>query len=712
MSNPLQPMFLQHFTNPYTQTLYPEGAPFFTPNGCTGARLKKNLTHINAVFADWDFKPKEGEPTGARKPEYKQFRLDLDGLPEPTFVVESGNGWHLYWLLEESVVVTDENRDTFIKQVEGIHNYIHTNYGSDSGAMDVLRLMRLPGHAHRKQSDHPVMVTVIEDNDDTRYTLDELLNAMPPVYKEVIEYEASDSDDYDIRQVAIDVWAQKGDVVTFDSLGRMVWNGQPTATFIGRGGKGNYIATTSDEFPYKGNATTYVAGVLGITTKDAYKWLIAKYGELAKVEEEDEEIDWGGLMSVKNKDGETVYLPNDENILYILGHHKVAKWDDFKCRPYLKVDGVWLLRDDGRDGELYSWLVRKYPFLAKVTVQRVGALITMSQYRNRYDSAKDYLAGLTWDGEARLDHWLHKTFHVDDDTFNQTIGKNWWMGMVSRILVPGNKFDHGLIIQGGQSIGKSTAFLTIAGESNHVEFTDLKIKELQQDIQGKLIAEFAEAAIFSKHDQESIKSIVSRQEDTFRIPYERNSRDFPRRCVFAVTANNDDLLKDQTGERRWWPVMLPDDMRVYPPRRTADIEWLRENRDQLFAEAKVRFQNGESYWEVDVKELGVRQESIRTTEQDEELVWGWYHLLGEQRQDAGVSLREAYVGAYKRDSRGEPLDIGSVSIKKADEMRMGRILRRMGLVKRKQHGGLQKWYPSDAFIPLKIAPVMGQEMPF
>lgn len=692
-------MFLNHFTNTHTTTIG-EGV-YFTPNGCQGRRLKENLTHVNAVFADWDFKPKEGEPTGSGKPDFKQFMLDLDELPTPTFVVESGNGWHVYWLLEESIVVTDMNRQELIKQVEGIHRHIHINYGSDGGAMDVLRLMRQPGYEHKKQPENPFLVKVVIDNDDTRYTMESLLHAIPPVYEQVVEHiDETDSDDYDIQQVAIDVWAEKGDIVSFDTLGRMIWNGKKTATFVGRSGKRNYIATTSDDFPYRGNPTTYVAGVLGITTREAYRWLVARYGELGVGD-----IDWSGMMSVKNKDGEIIYLPNDENILYILDHHKVTKWDDFKCRAYLFVQDTWMLRDDGRDGQLYSWLVRKYPFLAKVTVQRISALITMAQYRNRFDSAQDYLTSITWDKTERLNSWLHLTFHVENDEFNQTIGKNWWMGMVSRLLTPGSKFDHGLIIQGGQSIGKSTAFLTIAGETNHVEFTDLKIKELQQDIQGKMIAEFAEAAIFSKHDQESIKSIVSRQSDTFRIPYERNARDFPRRCVFAVTANNDDLLKDQTGERRWWPVILPDDMKVYPPKRVADIDWLTQNRDQLFAEAVERYKAGESYWEVDTTELQLRQEDIRTTEQDEELVWGWYNLIGDQRQEEGVSLREAYVGAYKRDSRGEPLDIASVSIKKMDEMRMARILKRMGLMKKKVHGGIVKWFPSEAFTPLYVAPV-------
>lgn len=311
-------MFNEYFTNSKVEKLnhnQPNEGVFFTPNGYTGARKKDtNLTHVNAVWADWDFKPQEGQPTGSAKPDFKQFMLDLDGLPTPTFIVESGNGWHLYWLLDEPIVVDDSNRAEMIKQVEGIHRFIHTKYNSDSGAMDALRLMRLPGHLHLKQPEHPFMVTVIEDNEDTRYTWEEILEAMPPVYKEAVEHVPSTGEDYSVRQAAIDAWAEKGDTVSFDSLGRMVWNGQPTGTFIGRSGTENYIATTSDEFPYKGNATTYVAGVLGITTKAAYKWLVEKYGEL--------------LKTTLTKSDDTTSAEDPEERTRYFEHLAVGDWDD------------------------------------------------------------------------------------------------------------------------------------------------------------------------------------------------------------------------------------------------------------------------------------------------------------------------------------------------------------------------------------------------
>lgn len=325
-------MFLDNFTNPYQQIL--DGSPFFTPNGCTGRRLKENLTHINAVFADWDFKPKE--KTGDNKPDFKQFMLDLDGLPTPSLIVESGNGWHLYWLLEQSVVVTDESRTALAEQVEGIHRFIHERYGSDSGAMDVLRLMRLPGHEHKKMPEHPFMVQVIEENDD-RYTLEELMKLMPPVYKETVDLPPIDTqDNFDIKQVVIDVWAEKGQVASFNAKGHLVLDNVTTATFIGRHGTGNYIATTSDEYPAKGNATTYVAGVLSISTKEAYKWLGNKYG----------------FPEMPNVTSNTILTREA-----YLKHLSEGNWDDTDWVKDLKSKAQAYFVD------FYLWVQQEYPYL-------------------------------------------------------------------------------------------------------------------------------------------------------------------------------------------------------------------------------------------------------------------------------------------------------------------------------------------------------------
>lgn len=707
-------MFTRHFPNSHTVSIHdssaegkllpfkvgdkvPEGhGVFFTPNGCVGRRLKENLSHVTSVFADFDFK--------SGVPELKQFLLDIDELPTATYIVRSKNGYHCYWRLTEPIVVTDKNRDELIKTMEAIHRQMVVTYGADAKAADILHLLRIPDYEHRKDINNPFMVEIVSDDSDTTYTLEELTHAIPPLYEDAKPaYEPSPSD-FDLRKVVVDVWKEKGSEASFNKMGQLIIDGVRTATFLGRKGSGGYIATTSTDYPYQGNATTYVAGVLGTSTSEAYKWLGYKYGFPEKefpdkevtVVPTVEEINWDDLMFTESEQHGKQYLSNDENIIRIFNHYKSAKYDSFNARPYLCINGEWLVRDMGSDGKMFSWLVDKFPFLAKVTIDRVANLLTFVQYRNTYDSAQDYVNSLTWDGVSRLDTWLPSVFYVEKDSYYRDIGSKWFMGMVSRIMHPGCKFDNALVVHGGQNIGKSSVFLIIAGEDNHIEFTDLRVKEMSQDMQGKLIVEFAEAAIFSKADSESLKSIVSRQTDTFRVPYERHARDFPRRCVFAVTANNDDILKDSTGGRRWWAVDVPDDMKVYPPKRQADIHWLRDNRDQLFAEAAARVANGEDFRKIDEYELLQHQKSITATEQDEDLFINWYHCLSAGVQNAGMAVRDAYCGAYKNDYRGEPLDVNHTPIKKADEMRVGRILKKLGLEKRHTRAG-SLWFPGERF---------------
>lgn len=673
----------------------PDGyGSFFTVNGFTGARKKENLTHISGVFADIDQKE------GKMSLQDIQQMVFVD-LP-PTFINETKNGWHLIWKLSEPITdITPE----LIKTIEGINRRFVAMYGADNAAIDVGHLLRIPGTEHRKNPAEPFLIKTAYTSDAV-YSLDELTKVYDPIIKEdaTVEY-GTLTDDVETR---LNRMLEKTHI-------RALWDGED-----GESSEGDMSLCCHLAFWLAKDFTAIEQAWLQsprgsrekvqkradyrkLTIDKAISLTTEVYKKKVVMEKSDDidDIDESELMTVvrnPGKDNEyTEILANDENIIRILSHYKVAKYDCFKNKAYLKVNGDWIIRDDGADGKLFSWLVKKFDFLAKVQVRRVSQMITVVQYRHVFDSAQDYLSGLTWDGVPRLNNWLHNVFYVENDKYHQEVGSKWWMGLVSRILEPGRKFDNVLIIQGGQSVGKSSTFLTIAGGiDNHVEFTDLHVREMQQDIQGKLIVEFAEAAIFSKADSESLKSIVSRQSDTFRIPYEAHPRDFPRRCAFAVSANNDDILKDSTGGRRWWVVDLPDDMKVYPPKRHAQIGWLEENRDQLFAEAAQRVKSGEEFWEMDEYELQKRQKSITATEQDEDLFYNWYHALGAFEQNQGISVRQAYCRAYRVDYRGEPLDEVTASIKKSDEMRVSRILKKIGLEKRHTMSG-KYWFPGEGF---------------
>lgn len=112
---------------------------------------------------------------------------------------------------------------------------------------------------------------------------------------------------------------------------------------------------------------------------------------------------------------------------------------------------------------------------------------------------------------------------------------------------------------------------------------------------------------------------MSRSTDRCRPPYGRHLVEVPRESVFAGTVNHDAYLKDETGGRRFWPVRCG----------TIRIDDLRRDRDQLWAEAVVRFRAGETWW-IDSAELGIMAAEEQRQRYDED---AWQPHIGRWVQD-------------------------------------------------------------------------------
>ena len=213
----------------------------------------------------------------------------------------------------------------------------------------------------------------------------------------------------------------------------------------------------------------------------------------------------------------------------------------------------------------------------------VDAMVDVSQFR-RFHPVKEYLNGLKWDGVKRLDSWLTCYLGVEDDGqgYVSAVGRKTLAAAVARIYEPGIKFDHVLVLEGKQDLGKSGVCKVLGGEW----FSDFKMNAAEKDtiqmMQGKWIVEMAELHTARTADIDTLKAFLTRTVDEARFAYGRLPGAYKRQGIFIATYNpgpDGTYLKDDEN-RRWWPVMCnPVVGSVF------DFPGLKSVRDQLWAEA-------------------------------------------------------------------------------------------------------------------------------
>ena len=200
--------------------------------------------------------------------------------------------------------------------------------------------------------------------------------------------------------------------------------------------------------------------------------------------------------------------------------------------------------------------------------KKITDAITVIANENRYHPVCGFLNSLQWDGQERIRHCLHHFLGSEENEYTYEALKLFMLGAVSRVFKPGCKFEVMLCLVGGQGAGKSTFFRLLA--VNDDWFSD-DLKKLDDDnvyrkMQGHWIIEMSEMiATANAKSIEEIKSFLSRQKETYKIPYETHPADRLRQCVFGGSSNTLDFLPlDRTGNRRFLPVMVcPEQSEVH-----------------------------------------------------------------------------------------------------------------------------------------------------
>lgn len=202
---------------------------------------------------------------------------------------------------------------------------------------------------------------------------------------------------------------------------------------------------------------------------------------------------------------------------------------------------------------------------------------------NRYHPVRDYLEALHWDGVKRIAALADEVLGVERSAYNIAVLNRWAIGCVARIYEPGCDSQMVLTLTGGEDVGKSRFFATLAGFNWFSDrAVDIGNKDTVMLMQRVWILEWGELAAIRSKDWELVKSFITSRDDDFRPPYGKKVVRQPRACVIVGTANDHEFLQGREGERRFWPIAIPNGVKI-------DLEKLADWRDQIWAEARAYF---------------------------------------------------------------------------------------------------------------------------
>lgn len=254
------------------------------------------------------------------------------------------------------------------------------------------------------------------------------------------------------------------------------------------------------------------------------------------------------------------------------------------------MDAAEAISDAHRIGVLVE-LQEFFPKLSAGIASNVMNRLAWERPRNLITEWLDEIAP-TYDGQSRLAHFGSRYLGIEDTPFTQRAFLNFLVAAIARMKRPGTKFDHMLVLQGAQGIGKTRALLTLFGKdyASIAPHTTAIGSRDWLDAGGSgwcLILD--ELAGLSKVEHTELKTAISTESDTYRRAYRADPETFHRMFVLAATTNDDVYLTDPTGARRYWNVECGEKI---------DVERLEADRAQLWAEAMALYAKGFDFWHL------------------------------------------------------------------------------------------------------------------
>lgn len=339
---------------------------------------------------------------------------------------------------------------------------------------------------------------------------------------------------------------------------------------------------------------------------------------------------------------------------------------------------------------LRRWLSQEY----RIELPKSEAEDAIADWARHYpfNPVTDALkaCGDEWDGTQRMDTWLQTYLGAHDagPEYLREVGRCWLIGAVARAFRPGCKVDAALILEGKQGVGKSRAARALCEAVHAQGFVDnLPVLGDRHaaglSLRGAWIIELAELAAVRRASAEQLKAFISTQADRLRVPWGRRFENWQRTCVFIGSTNTSEFIPDDTGGRRFWPVVVG----------RIDVEAIERDARQLWGEAVRAFQSGEAWHLTGTVAIGQAAEEQRNRQIGD----AWDDAVQECAAVIAASphafdprsLGDAWRAVFPR----EAVDITMRPM--IDQKRFAGALRRAGFESRKVRG-VMRWHLQTA----------------
>lgn len=255
---------------------------------------------------------------------------------------------------------------------------------------------------------------------------------------------------------------------------------------------------------------------------------------------------------------------------------------------YWKRSGISISDNDFNNILLY--LEQNYGLTNE---DKIYKALDVVAHQHEYHPIKDLLSSLQHQGDGYIENLFPRYLGVEKSEYCTEVTKIFMLGAIERVFQPGCKFDTMICIVGGQGIGKSTLFrfLSIKDEWFTDDLKKVNDEKCFEKMLGHWIIEMSEMlAVKSAKSVEDLKSFISRQSDTYRVPYSKFSITAKRQCVFCGTSNNYDFMPDdKTGNRRFLPLVSIKEPEVHPLENEHET---RQFVNNAWAEAMAIYKSG------------------------------------------------------------------------------------------------------------------------